>query len=1344
MKKFLSLGLTVALAITQLNLGILAPTLKVKAETQTQSVGTAETPPMGWNSWNKYGGNITEDLIKGMADAMVASGMKDAGYEYINLDDGWMTSEVDENGVPKIDYKKFPNGIKSLADYVHSKGLKLGIYLSNGTKTCMGLASSLLHEEATAKAFAEWGVDYLKYDWCNNEFVSQYAPDIDKIDITKGTFTASYEAEAVENTLAGGAQVVTATGTSNGKKVNNIGNNKGTLTFNKVIVPEDGTYTVKVSYINGDYNNRIAYTSVNGAMGTKHFFPGIRGNWSTVQTQAFSVDLKSGENTITLYNPMSTSAQRAEEQYSWMSDALKNSGRPIIFSLCEWGSSQPWLWGKNVGQLWRTTGDISDNWTSMTSITDQNAVLAQYAGPNGWNDPDMLEVGNGGMTTTEYRSHFSLWSIMAAPLITGNDLANMSAATKEILLNKEVLAVDQDSLGKQGVKVSDYGDQEVFAKPLANGDVAVVLFNRAAIAATISTTPQEIGIESAAAYKLRDLWSHTDMLTSGVISASVPSHGVAMYRISKAQGNEEISPLLSMSFTGDTLLETGKSGKLSATITNNGTAEVSNVNINLAGQTGWTFNAVTPVTFDKLAPGQSLSVQWTFTVPVDAQIGATSIKANMSYTYGTNYNGSLSTETAVTVPAPAPTDDAYLSDLTWTSSKVGWSTAKKDKSIDGNTIKIGGITYTKGLGLHAEAETQYYLGGNYSRFTAAVGIDSEVGSRGSVVFQVFGDGVKLYDSGIVKGGAAAKAVDVDITGVKMLKLIVTNGGDDINYDHADWASAFVKAVPAQVKLETVTSDSIDAGSSGNVTVSFTNTSLAVLKNFTANLVLPQGWSAEAQTPASFDSVEAGQKVAVTWKATRPADYNSSTGTTGIKVFANYTYGEDNKTGEYSKTIQITTLPIAPKNDAYLSDINWLSSANAWGPVEKDRSNGESASGDGNTITINGVKYTKGLGVHAVSTIDYHIGKNFSRFTAVVGIDDEVIGKTGTPTSIIFQVWGDGTKLWESPAMTAGDPAIPVDVDINGVKLLKLVATNGVDGINNDHGDWANAKIKAALKDVNLTTDKTLIGAKDTANLSVTGTVVSGEAADLSGAVKVFTSSDENIAVVDENGKVTAKGDGKATIKATVTKDGITREASIDITADVTAPTFDITGIKDGDAVKLNQDITVSWTAADNLSGVASASGDITSGSKLDTSKIGPNTLTFTATDNAGNIATKTITYNVQYVYSGVLEPINSDGSKIFKLGSTIPVKFQLKDAKDACVADATAKLYIAKVVDNKVGPENPATSTSAASEENKFRYDSASNQYIFNLSTMGLTAGTYQIRIDLADGTINTVAIELR
>ncbi len=359
--------------------------------------GLALTPPMGWNSWNKFACNVNEATVRATADAMVSSGMRDAGYVYVVIDDCWHGPR-DANGFITADTTKFPSGIKALADYVHSKGLKFGIYSDAGRHTCGGRPGSEGHEYQDAIAYARWGVDYLKYDWCD-------------------------------------------TGTRN-----------------------------------------------------------------------------------------------AEEAYKLMADALRATGRPIVFSMCEWGTSKPWLWASKVGNLWRTTGDVIDHWEGkydyswgVVSIVDLNEPLYSYAGPGHWNDPDMLEIGNGGLSDTEYRSHFSLWAMMAAPLIAGNDIAHMSEPTKAILLNREVIAVDQDTLGIQGHRVWKQGTSEVWLKPLTGGRQAVLLFNRATVPATITATWAMLGHTPDQKLKVRDLWAHRDLPKArGSYSAPVPPHGAQM------------------------------------------------------------------------------------------------------------------------------------------------------------------------------------------------------------------------------------------------------------------------------------------------------------------------------------------------------------------------------------------------------------------------------------------------------------------------------------------------------------------------------------------------------------------------------------------------------------------------------------------------------------------------------------------------------------------------------------------------------------------------------------------------------------------------------------------------
>jgi alpha-galactosidase len=359
--------------------------------------GLAKTPPMGWNSWNKFAGRVDDATVRTIADAMASSGMKDAGYVYINIDDTWEGETRDANGNITTN-KKFPD-MKALADYVHSKGLKLGIYSSPGPNTCAGYEGSYGHEEQDAKTFAAWGIDYLKYDWC-----------------------------------------------------------------------------------------------------------GARNIYTEQEMQAV---------------------------YQKMGDALLASGRPIVYSLCQYGLNDVWKWGPDVGgNLWRTTGDIRDAWDSMTKIGFNQDQLAPYAGPGHWNDPDMLEIGNGGMTDIEYRTHMSLWSMLAAPLISGNDLRDMTPAIHDILTNKEVIAVDQDPDGKQATRISKSGDQEIWARPLTGGAYAVALFNRAQSDAKMTVKWSDVGIKGKPR-KVRDLWSHSDVETGGSdYSATVPGHGVLMLRIS--------------------------------------------------------------------------------------------------------------------------------------------------------------------------------------------------------------------------------------------------------------------------------------------------------------------------------------------------------------------------------------------------------------------------------------------------------------------------------------------------------------------------------------------------------------------------------------------------------------------------------------------------------------------------------------------------------------------------------------------------------------------------------------------------------------------------------------------
>lgn len=383
---------------------------KAKPLTDEEFEALCPTPPMGWNSWNYFGGDIDEVKIREIADAMVSSGLKDAGYEYIVMDDCWQLFR-DEDGNIQADPNTFPSGIKALSDYVHGLGLKLGLYSCAGDYTCQGRPGSNGHQYQDALQYAKWEVDYLKYDWCAN----------------------------------------------------------------------------------GGQNARAAYKT--------------------------------------------------------MSQALKASGRPIVFSICEWGEGEPWKWAKGIGHLWRVTPDIRPvynakyDWggVGVLGCIDAMKNLKDYAGPGHWNDAEMLEVGNGDMTYDENVSHFTMWCMLAAPLMCGNDLRHMTKQTVEILTNKEVIALDQDPLGKQATCWMDMGDHQIWGKPLENGELAVCFMNRSDLPWNLDHNwhgetmyfADQINLKKYE-YSLRDLWEHKNIGdTSKHLQCSIPAHGVKVVRLVK-------------------------------------------------------------------------------------------------------------------------------------------------------------------------------------------------------------------------------------------------------------------------------------------------------------------------------------------------------------------------------------------------------------------------------------------------------------------------------------------------------------------------------------------------------------------------------------------------------------------------------------------------------------------------------------------------------------------------------------------------------------------------------------------------------------------------------------------
>ena len=445
--------------------------------------GLALTPPMGWNDWYSVYCGVNAQLVEQTAQEMVADGMKAAGYDYVNIDDCWMAPTRDGSGNLVADPTRFPGGIAPVAGYVHSLGMKLGIYEDAGTTTCAGLPGSFGHEAQDAATFASWGVDYVKYDRCN---------------IPYGDFPGESE-EQVQQTL-----------------------------------------------------------------------------------------------------------------YTRMSDGLKASGRPIVFSMCNPDpGDDPWEWGAPISNLWRTTTDIQDNFGSMLANFEGTVGHFRDAGPGAWNDPDMLQIGNGGSSLLEYTSQFSLWAEMAAPLIASTDIGALTKAERAVYENPYVVAVDQDPMGRPGVPISSASGLWVLTKELTGGGRAVVLFNSTNTAATISTTATAAGLPRARVYSMHNLWTNAVSETGGAISAFVPGRGVAMFNVSalpkRHAGKLPPHTVLSLD-SASTQLPLGQSTTVAESFTNDGTSDVKRVAVSLSAWPGWLVKPLGPTRAPVVAAGRRFTV----------------------------------------------------------------------------------------------------------------------------------------------------------------------------------------------------------------------------------------------------------------------------------------------------------------------------------------------------------------------------------------------------------------------------------------------------------------------------------------------------------------------------------------------------------------------------------------------------------------------------------------------------------------------------------------------------------------------------------------------------------------
>jgi alpha-galactosidase len=655
--------------------------------------GLALTPPMGWNDWNAFGCNVSQALVEQTAQAIVSSGLAAAGYQYVNIDDCWALPDRDANGNLVANPAKFPDGIPALADYVHALGLKLGIYEDSGTKTCSksgGFSGSLGHEDADALEFAQWGVDYLKYDDCNQPADQQNIP------ATIARYTAMRDA---------------------------------------------------------------------------------------------------------------------------LAKATQATGHPILFSICEKTDfGVPNSTWPPIGNIWRTTGDIHDQFSSMLSNFTKNVQLASLAGPGAFNDPDMLEIGNGGQTDAEYRSEMSLWAEMAAPLIAGTDLRSASPATLAIYGNTDVIAVDQDPLAKQAGIVNSQNGLWTLAKPLANGDVSVALFNSTNGPATIATTASAAGLGPATAYNLRDLWTHQSTETAGAISAVVPPHATVMYRVSPVANPTQVPPNVTLNVAGLSLTA-GEPATATESFTDNGVLPAQNVQLGLSAPDGWTVEATSPTRFGAVESGQTVQATFRLLAPVPQQLFETdAVTATADYVWHGTRPASVSQTQNVTTSPPVEAPYRTFSSATDAPAHFAQSGPQLGVSGAGSSLSSTGDAYSSiyrpgAVGTSATVDTTVSAQSNLTG-SGSAGIivrndmtGSDTGPEGVVLSESPSNGVQL--SWTSNGGTHLDSVTPANNKIPTilpihLKLQRTSGNTYTGYysfDGTSWTPVGTATVPGQADTQ---------------------------------------------------------------------------------------------------------------------------------------------------------------------------------------------------------------------------------------------------------------------------------------------------------------------------------------------------------------------------------------------------------------------------------------------------------------------------------------------------------------------------------------------------------------
>ncbi|MPQ42964.1 NPCBM/NEW2 domain-containing protein [Clostridium tarantellae] len=772
----------------------------------------ALTPPMGWSSWNSLKTNINESNVLEVASIFSKANLIKLGYEYLILEDGWQSYERNTDGTLKYDATKFPNGIKNLNNLVNSLGLKLGLYSSNSYTTCLGYTGSLNKENLDAETFANWGIEYLKYDNCNNVIFSSTAPEIDKIALlyenTKNYIYPSIEAE--NGQLIKNAKIITDSTSSNGKYVTGLSSNNGYILFSNIQIMSDGNYDLIIYYKNsGHLEISVNYGDI--------YYINTPSNSTTVK---LSIYLKKGKNTIMFYNSLVLNEDSTPTQFRKMGTALKKATskiantnnsieKSIVFSISDWGINKPWEWAKYHSNSWTTTFPTDADWEKIIYTYTTNMNYSLYSAPGSWNDAGTLQVGNGKLTYEENKSHFTLWCMMASPLIIGTNLKNFlnndgtinfSNDILTILSNKDMISINQDKKGLQCRYYENNKDLDILIKPLENNTLAICILNKTSSAKNIKVSLKEIlklqyvNLPTLETYEIFDLWDKNISITNDFINATVNSHGVKAFKISepnlKLLSNNE-----NLTLNIESVLEANKTFLVNATFKNIGIEDIKNLTLSLVTPKSF---SISPISTNAsiLKSDECYTAGWTLVTPNTEWDYILNVNANFTYSSTLN-SQTISTSKHLKVLNP-PKPNTSLSDMSWLSFYSVLGSITRNKSYSGKTLSINGISYNSGISVPANSEIKFFNGKNSINFYALIGIDDfsiatdPKSGFPCAIFQVFGDNEKIYDSGIIKYNET-KEIYLDLSFYDIITLRVIDEANLYSFCHYNWINPTFKA-----------------------------------------------------------------------------------------------------------------------------------------------------------------------------------------------------------------------------------------------------------------------------------------------------------------------------------------------------------------------------------------------------------------------------------------------------------------------------------------------------------------------------------------------------------------------